>query len=77
MTLMRVLSMSVLAVVISALSLMTDLTDMSTGAQIVAVAVSGILGVVAGLPWDDLAELFRLRGSAMTATLTMSNEGEH
>lgn len=76
-TLMRVLSMSVLAVVISALSLMTDLTDMSTGAQIVAVAVSGILGVVAGLPWDDLAELFRLRGSAMTATLTMSNEGEH
>lgn len=75
-TLMRVASMSVLAIAISVLSLMPDLTEVSTATRVVLVALAGILGVIAGLPWDDFGELFRLRGSAMTATLTMSNEGD-
>lgn len=73
-TLMRVASMTLLAVVISALGLMPELTNLSVGTRAFSVIMAGILGVVAGLPWDDLVELFSLRKSAMTATLTMSNE---
>lgn len=73
-TLMRVATMTLLAVVIAGLGLMPEFTNLSVGARVFSVVLAGILGVVAGLPWDDFAELLSLRKSAMTATLTMSNE---
>lgn len=73
-TLRRIALLTTLAVVVTALSLLTDLGDLSAGQQTAAIVGAGILGVIAGLPWDDMAEFFRLRTTSMTATLTMSNE---
>lgn len=73
-TALKVLTMTVMAVVVAALGLLTDLTDLSTTAQVMAIVGAAFLGMLAGLPWDDFAELFRLRRAKMTATLTLSNQ---
>ena len=58
MTFMWVATMTLLAVVIAGLGLFVDLTDLSRRAQLLSIVAAGILGVIAGLPWDDMAELF-------------------
>lgn len=73
-TLRRIFFTTLAALVIAGLGLLTDLTDLSGTSQAVLIITAAILGIIAGLPWDDMREFFRLRKNSMTATLTLSND---
>lgn len=71
-TLLRMLLLSAIALVIGSLSLLPDLVALPDHWRVMALVASAGLGALAGLPWADVAELFRLRRSSLTATLNAS-----
>lgn len=70
----RLVTMTSLAVVVAVLGLVTDLGEMARTQQVLGVSVAAVLGLFAGLPWDDMMEMFRLRRASMTATLQLRTE---
>ncbi len=66
-TRVRVVTLTLLAVLIAALTLVGDLGRRGSGLAVVLV----VLGLLASLPWDDIRQHRELRRASMTATLDL------
>lgn len=69
---LRIVWMTIIALLIAVLGLLPDLTALSALSKIIILGVATALGVLSGLPWDDFKEFFSLRKSSLTATLTLT-----
>lgn len=67
----RVLVGTLLAMAITWLSLVSDLSAMSARMKILTVVAGSLLGLLASLPWGDIISSLQLRPSAMSATLSV------
>ena len=70
-TVIRIVTITTLAVLIAGLSVVGDALELSVSQRWMVVVGSAILGVLASLPYDDIAEQFRLRPASMTAMLNL------
>lgn len=75
-TTLRVVTMTLLALVIAGLTVLPEFFSLTRGQQVTGVVLAAALGVLASLPWDDIVEQYGLRRGAMVATLNLK-ELEH
>ena len=68
----RIVGLSLVAILVAVLAVVPDVVDLSRGQQVTVIIVSAVIGAVAGLPWDDIVGMFRLRRTALTATLNIN-----
>ena len=65
----KTLTLTLLAVFITGLTLMTEFVHLSNGQKAAAVIAAALLGLVASMPWDQIGEQLSLRPTSMAATL--------
>ncbi|WIK64626.1 hypothetical protein [Gleimia hominis] len=70
-TLLRMIIMTTLVLFVAFLGLYTDSANLSAFTRGTLLGLAGVLGAVSSMPWDDIAQVWQLRKSSMTATLSM------
>ncbi|MDT3767191.1 hypothetical protein QS713_03805 [Gleimia hominis] len=70
-TLLRMAIMTTIVLFVAFLGLYTDSVNLSAVTRGTLLVLAAVLGAVSSMPWDDIAQMWQLRKSSMTATLSM------
>ncbi|MBB1482431.1 hypothetical protein H5392_00970 [Tessaracoccus sp. MC1865] len=68
----RVGALTLVALLVAFLAVVPGVVDLSRTEQVAVLVGSAMVGALAGLPWDEIGNIIRLRPSALTATLNIT-----